>query len=323
MPFNGTVGSPGSSMLSNILLQGRAPGAPIQRPTVPLPNRGDYGTPGSRPTITNPTRGDFGTASDAGIKEAATEAGSALRGFNDPTHTAAFRNLMNLSQEQTGTAAAEIDRESKDAASRAGFTGGFGARARAAGNDRLHALAEAGFAGAASIRDQQAGVYNTAEGALTSLLNTRNQEQGAGDRAFGSALASAHEHQGDLDLGFSKLVQERDLSWADAKSEAQRMQAQLDEAYNNSMIDNARYTQMSASLAAQLESERNRLAESKREFDLTRSDSLAAQRQAELEAARNRTSQGIDPVTGQRYGNANPAPGDMLSQVLKAAPSRR
>jgi len=300
----------GSSLLSNILMNGRAPGAKIARPVVQTPNRGDYGQPGARPTITTPNRSDFGTPSREGINAASAAAGKARHNFNNPTASLAFQNLMNLAQEQTGSAEAEISRESRDAASRAGYTGGFGSRARAAGNDRLHALAEAGFAGAAKVREDELGMYNTAQGSLTELIKGANAEQGASNRAFGGALASAHEAQGGLDLGFSKLVQERDLSWAEAKGEAQRLQAQLDQAYNGSLIDNARYTQMSASLQAQLESERNRLAESKRQFDLTRGD-------AQLEAARNRLSAGIDPVTGQRYGQAHQASENPLAGVLR------
>lgn len=312
MPAGSSVSRSGTSgsSLSTILMQGRAPGAKITRPKVAGPSRGDYGTPGPRPTIALPNRSDFGTPNDEGIGGAASAASRARRGFNNPTGTAAFGNLMNLAQEQTASAEAEIGREAKDAASRAGYSGGFGSRARAAGSDRLHALAEAGFAGAAKIREEELGMYNTAQGSLTDLITSRNAQMGESNRAFGGALASAHEAQGGLDLGFSKLVQERDLSYAEAKGEAQRLQAQLDQAFNGSLIDNARYEQMSTSLAAQLESEKMRLAEGKRQFNMTREDSL-------VEAARGRKERGVDPITGEKYGPARPALDNSIDDFLR------
>lgn len=302
--------SSGSSMLKNILL--KAPNANITRPTVAMPDKADYGSPGQRPTITMPNRPDFGGGSVESklyMKEAGKTAHNALTGFNNPTGTAAFQNLMNLAQEQTGSAEAEISRHAKDAAARAGYTGGFQTAAKQASYDRLHALAEAGFGGAAQIRSEQLGLYNQAHGDLTSLVNSYNQAQNASNIAYGQALAGAHEAQGNLDLGFSKLVQEGNLSYADAKGEAQRLQAQLDSAYNNQLIDNAKYTQMSASLAAQLESERMRLAQQKEQFNLTRNDSL-------LEAARLRKERGVDPVTGKKYGAGNYDPKHGVYDVL-------
>lgn len=310
------VSRSGSSILSGILFGGKAPGAPISRPTVAMPNKGNYGNPGPRPMIGLPDRKDYGKPSSAGIGDAAKTAKTAAKNFNDPTNSAAFKNLMALSQEQTGTALFEIMREKRDAANRAGFTGG--APDRAGASDRMRALAEAGFAGAAAVRKDELGLYDAAQSSFTDLQTAYNAEMGKANQAYASDLTSTRQAQAGLDLGFSKLVQERDLSFADATAEAQRLQAQLDQAYNGSLIDNARYNQMSASLAAQLESERMRLAFEKDKFAASNKFANQTREDALLEAARLRKERGVDPSTGQKYGAANPGnAGNPIESVLR------
>lgn len=346
-------GGPARANISRPVVQGpnRADYAPgVPRPVVAQPNRSDFGTAGPRPTVARPDVSDFshwgGLPDRSAIDEAAGAAREARAAFNDPTHTSAFANLMGLAQEQTASAEGEANRRAEDATSRAGYTGGFHAGAKQAAQDRMKAVSETGFAGAAQIRGEEAGVYgnalsnlNSGVSAYNEQMNTRNIAFGnavaESDRnrasldaeyarqvneanvAFGNALSSSRETQGHLDLGFADLVNRSNMNYADAAAHARELQAQLDQAYNGSLIDNAKYTQMQRSLSAEWATAQAQLkekarefdttsAEDKRRFDLTRGDSLNLQDKA----AR---SQGIDPTTGRRYGYANPAPGGMSS----------
>lgn len=284
--------------------------APIKRAQVGMPNQGDYAPPTTRPTITLPTRDQFGAApSREHLDAASRDVTRYRREFNDPTKSTAFTSLMGLATEQTGAAVGEAHRQSRDNASRAGYSGGFNASAKQAQRDQMSSLAETGFKGAAQIREEAGGMYETARASLDAQTTSYNSAQTAINNAFGNALASAHETQGQLDLGFASIVAQSNMGFADAKAEAQRLQAQLDNAFNSSLIDNAKYTQMQRSLDNEFASAQAMLAEKARQFDLTRKDSLQSRDDALSLQAKGMTSAGIDPATGKRLGWANPPRG--------------
>lgn len=296
------LGSNFSSILSN---KNNVVPKPV---TVKGPSRGDFGDPGPRPTIATPTRGSYG----GGDSLAVNAFGSARKGmhdsahgFNDPTGTAAFKNLMNLESEQGAAVEGEVNRSARDATSRAGYSGGFGARSRQASQDRFQSIAQGGMAAAAQVRGEELDKYKSDSANATSLANGINEQTGASNRAFGNDLAAAQRGQGELDLGFGKLVQERNLSFAEAQQEANRLQAQLDSAFQSQLIDAGRYNQISASLAAQLAQSQAQMKEEGRRFDLSRGDQLKRDQAAQVELDRQRRERGVDPNSGSHYGGFN------------------
>lgn len=326
MAFN--VGSSVSSRdgvgntFSKVFKNGGPPNAKITPSKVKMPDKGNYGPDPTRPIvggttpIAMPDRKAFGTPDRTGIKQAANEANQAARDFNDPTNGAGFKAAMGLASEKGASAMGEVARNARNTASRAGYTGGFNAITKQADADRFKALSEAGFAGVAAEREQSADMYGKASSSLSSLMGAYNSAMTASNVAFGNAVsdrnksqaqidADAKKQQAVLDLGFSQLVQEKNLSFADATNAANQLQAQLDQAFNNSLIDNAKYDQMSASLQAQLAMEQARLKEQGRQFDLSRADSKEARDLALEEAAKLRRERGVDPNTGQQFGQSH------------------
>jgi hypothetical protein len=316
----------GSSFTSAFTSGGKAPGAKIKPAKVTMPNKNDFGPDPTRPivgapdVIARPNRKDFGMPDRTGIANAAKTANQAAKNFNDPTNSLAFTSLMGLASEKGASAMSEVDRANRNAASKAGYTGGFSSMTKQADAERFKALSEAGFAGAASVRDQEADMYGKASSSLSSLMSAYNSAMTASNVAFAGTLADRNKSQAELnldakkqqavlDLGFSQLVQTKNLSFADATSAANQLQAQLDQAFNNSLIDNAKYDQMSASLQAQLATEQARLKEQGRQFDLTRADSKMNTALALEEAAKLRRERGIDPNTGQPFGQSHPQTG--------------
>lgn len=286
----------------------------ISRPIVPMPGRGDFGAPIAAPTVQGPNRKDFGQADRGGIADAGRDLSKFRQGFNDPTSTGAFQNLMKLTNEQTAAQESEVARHARDATSRAGYTGGFSAATRQARGDRMKALAEAGFAGAAQVRGEELDAYKSAGDRFAQLMSGYNQAQSAGNVAFGNAASSAKELQARLGMDTAGLNQQSQLAWAGAKADAQKLQSQLDSAFNNQLIDAGRYQQMSESVAAQLKLQELKLAEDQRQFNLSRSDMQAGQKREDLERARLRNERSVDPSTGQHYGvGKRPSPFNTLS----------
>lgn len=252
-----------------------APNANITPAKVGLPSPGDFGAPVTAPTIADPNRANYGLdptekqAALRGIEGAGAAATAAEFGFNSPTKTAAFSNLMNLAQEQTGAQAQEQQRQAADAAQRRGYGGGFEDTARSAAIDRMNALAQAGFAGADQIRQEEGAQYGRAIGAFTALQDSFNTAEAAGNTAFAHDLLSAHIDNADNQLKAMDLnVQER-AHYGDALNQAKELQAQLDEQFNKDKIDNARYVQGQAAIAAQLQATMLTLGEKAREFNVS------------------------------------------------------
>ncbi len=268
------------------LFGGRAPGANIQAPTVATPNRGDFGTPGAAPTITDPTRAAYGTPDRGQLDQTAAAAESARKGFEDPTGTSAFKNIMGGTEIATQQALSAEEQQAKDAAQRRGYAGGFEDTARAAGAQRMQALAQAGFAGAQAVQEQEGAQYGRAIGAYAQMQDSYNQAMTTGNVAYAHDLTNTHIANAENMLKTMELNQNQQLAYAGAITQAKELQAQLNEAFNKDLIDNARFVSMNQQIAASLMSTMMGLQEKQREFDVgakqfeeTRSDKeLAAER---------------------------------------------
>lgn len=317
------AGGMGSLLGTDTRFLGRPTNAPIRRPVVGTPDRANYAPPTPPPQIQTPNRADFGPGPNRDDVNLARHDVNMFRGqYNDPTHSSAFTDLMGLSQEQTAQTAAEARRSGQDAASRAGYSGGFNAAGKQAARDRMSAVATAGFGAAKDIRDQALTGYNTAEQGLSSAISSYNGAQTAINTAFGNALSSAHEKQGDLNLGFADIVSKSNLSYADAAAQAQQLQAQLDEAFNSNLIDNAKYNQMNISLQAEWARAQAELKEKAREFNVTSAqqghefDVTSAQNARNATNANNTANAGINAqqLPAQlAAGRSGPSGGGMAS----------
>lgn len=283
----------------------RGPAPAIKRAVVALPDRGALGPDPTRIVLPTVTRDAFGMPDRTGIDATAKAASDALIERDNPTQSNAFRNIMGAQSERSSAIQDEVRRTAQDSASRAGYTGGFNASVRQANADRFKADAEAGYTAAGQVREQGGEMYKAASGALTGLMSAYNSALTASNVAFATTRAEQEKAQATIDFGLSKMVQDKNLSFMEATNAAQMLQGQLDQAYNGSLIDVARYNQMSLSLDRQLANEQARLKEQGRQFDLTRADSQRSVDLALAEAAKNRTSRGVDP-SGRPYGNANP-----------------
>lgn len=275
----GGVGGIGAGVGTNFksLVSGK-PNAPIKKATVGMPNRGDFGGPVTAPTIEGPKRESYGQPDASGLARAAFDAHHAQRGFQNPTGTGAFKNLMSLANERTGAQESEIARGASDASQRRGYAGGFEDSAASAQADRMSALASTGFEGAAQIRQEEGDMYGKAIGAFTQLQDSYQQAKSAGDVSYASDLTKTHIAQAEAGLHALDLNSQQGLQYADAVNQAKRLQAQLDSDFNKDLIDNNRYIDAQHQLAAQLMMQREALqaqaaaqdktlAARKREFD--------------------------------------------------------
>lgn len=286
-----------------------APNAPIQRAVVGLPERGSFGSPIGAPTVASPDRKNYGTPSGRGIAEAAKAARDAKAGFDDPTSTMAFRNLMGLAQEQTGRQASERARGARDAAQRRGYAGGFEDEGREAEQDRMEALAASGFAGADAIRTQEGEQYGRAIGAFTSLQNSYNEAKSAGDIAFARDLTATHLANAENILKTAGLNMEQQLSYAGALNDAKMLQAKLDQDFNNSLIDNNRYIEAQQQIAAQLLAQQMALEQRNKEFEWEsafKEKSLADDREKFELGLKANPNTALRTFSDPRYGQGKP-----------------
>ena len=282
-----------------------------ERAIAERPDLSDYlGGLGPAPTIGPPERTN--AASREGIREAVGDVARFRGEYNAPTAGAAFQNLMSLAGETTGAVEGATRREAGEAASRAGYTGGFGARSKQAALDRMHATAQAGFTAAHEIRGQALEGYGTATQAATARIVSYNQAKVAEAMGNADRQAQANTQQAMINLEHMGLGMQAHQAYAEAKSEAQRLQAQLDSHFQDQRIDAARYLQMSESIQAQFVTAMAQLEEQSREFDVTQKfkekgfgeDVRRYDREEQLRLA----AQARDP-SGRAYGPTNPAPG--------------
>lgn len=293
----GAGGSSGSGVFRSLSGGSPAPRASIRRATVVGPNRGDFGSPGTTPVIGLPNRGDYGTVDRGGIDATSAAANKALKGFNDPTGTGAFKNLMGLAGEQTAAAAGEERRHAADAGQRRGYSGGFEDTARAASQDRMSALASAGFAGAQQVQQEEGAQYGRAIGAFTALQDSYNQAMTTQNVSFARDLTTTRIQQASNSLATMDLNQRQQLAYADAVNTAKQLQATLDEQFNKDQIDNNRYIQANQQIAAQLQASMAALSQRSHEFDVTsrQSDEAMKERQREFDLGLK-----ANPNTAQR-----------------------
>jgi hypothetical protein len=148
--------------------------------------------------------------------------------YQDPMSTKAFQDEMRLAGERTGAGVSEAQRGGREAASRAGFTGGFNARGEESAIARQEVLAAGGLQAAGQARQQALEGYTSAAGNFSSLVG-----------------------------GYNQNVTQTNIA-----------QAELDEAFNKDQISLAQYRNMSASVAAGLALGQAKLNEQSREFDV-------------------------------------------------------
>jgi len=200
---------------------------------------------------------------------------------------------MSLAGEQTAAAASEQSRRASDVAQRRGYAGGFEDTARAASQDRMQALAMTGFAGAQAVQAASADMYGKAIGAFTELQKGYNDAMTTGNVAYAHDLTQTHIQNAENALKTAGLNQQQQLQFADSLNQARQLQATLNEQYNKDLIDNARYIQANAQIAAQLAASLAALQERGREFDIgagqfeeTRADTRAREAAARQQRAR-------------------------------------
>lgn len=273
-PGPGAGGIGGGQAGLGSVFRSLAPGANITPPNVQMPNRGDFGVPGAAPAIAPPNRGDYGlnpadqARSLDAIKQTGAAARTALGEYNNPTGSAAFKNIMNYAEETTGAQESEAARHAADVAQRRGYAGGYEDDARATRASKMEALASAGFAGADQVRQEAGAQYGRAIGAYSQVLDSYNQAQATGNTAFAHDLTTTHIAQAEDALKTLSLNQDQQLAYAKSLQDAKDLQAQLLEQYNKDKIDNARFIQGNAQIAAQLFGELASLREKAREFDV-------------------------------------------------------
>jgi hypothetical protein len=272
--ISGTFAPKAGDTFSSIFSSSSKLGPPpaIKRALVTLPNKADLGPDPTRIVLPTVTRDAFGMPDRTGIAMTEQAAANALKERDDPTHSNAFRDIMGAQSERSSAIQDEVKRAAQDSASRAGYTGGFNASVRQANADRFKVDAEAGYTAAGKIREQGTTMYAAASSALTGLMSAYNDALTKSNVAYATTKAEQERAQGTLDFGLSKMIQDKNLSFLEATNAAHMLQGQLDQAYNGSLIDVARYNQMSLSLDRQLANEQARLAEQGRQFDLSRGD---------------------------------------------------
>jgi hypothetical protein len=165
----------------------------------------------------------------------------------------------------------------------------------------MRAVASAGFEGAARIRGEALEGYGAATGAATARIVAYNQARTQEGMANADRSAQASTQQAMLNLEHMGLATHAHQAYADAKAQAQQLQAKLDSDFQAQRIDAARYMQMSQSVQASFAASMAQLAEQAREFDIT-------QQSQERGAQRQLTASGRD-VTGRPYGPMHSAGG--------------
>jgi hypothetical protein len=133
----------------------------------------------------------------------------------------------------------------------------------------MNALATAGFAGADQIRQEEGAQYGRAIGAFTALQDSYNQAEASGNTAFAHDLTSTHIENAANQLKTMDLNQQQQAHYGDALQQARQLQAQLNEQFNKDKIDNSRFIQGNAQIAAQLQATMATLEEKAREFNIS------------------------------------------------------
>lgn len=254
---------------------------PLARPTVNI----GASPIASRSTVERPNIGEFGTPSREGVDATYGQVSDFYKGFKDPTHTAAFQNVMALAGERTAREAGEARRTSMEAASRRGYVGGADIEGRGAERERMLALAETGFSGAKEVMGQYADAYKAALPGYTELVGKYNQQLQDRNIAFASAQNQARQLQAQLDEAYNKDL----ISVGEYQQHSRDLQAQLDIEFQKNQLEAAKLNQMFKSVDFTAQQHAQELAERAREFDAT-----SAQHQREFESTSKQQQQQFD-----------------------------
>ncbi len=312
----GVVGSGSSFYRSNLfrnLSWNNNPGTPYAYQPPQMPNAPEP----QRATVQGPDRGDYKAPDNRDVLGAARERNKFRSEYEDPTHSRAFSDLMGIASDTTARNAEETARLGQQRAARSGtFGGGGDVDMERASRDRMRALAEAGFEGAGSIRDQALKGYGDASQSFTALAGAQKEAEASANRAYADDLTKSRLTQAGLDRDFAGQLIDRYR----AQSEATLGAGQLGEtarghdiestiARNNFNLDAAKtgYANWNTELQARMEMQR--LKEMQREFDLNRTDTLATQKLGQQnrneDIARSNAAAGRD-ASGRSFGSANP-----------------
>lgn len=147
------------------------------------------------PELNRPSRADFQPTGRPTALAAQGDLNSARKGYEDPTHTAAFQNLMSLASTRTASSNEAARDEDRTAAMRRGYVGGSAGNEQMRSRERMKALAAQGFEGAEKVREQELARYTPALEALTSQQTAREQATAAGARDYGASVNEFNKAQ--------------------------------------------------------------------------------------------------------------------------------
>lgn len=180
----------------------------VNLPEAPTPQAP---TPVQAPSAANYKGGDRGLLNE--IRGAMNQSRSE---FYDPTHSAAFTNLMSLASTKTARNVEETERAAREATARRGYAGGYSAETERASRDRMREMAATGFENAAQIRGEAGQLYGQQMGAFASVANAVMQADTEAGIARAGDLLKAAMANGQLQQGYGQQL----IDLYKAKSEA-------------------------------------------------------------------------------------------------------
>lgn len=140
------------------------------------------------PTLEAPKRGDFMPEGNDGALTGQRDLNEARRGFNDPTHTDAFQNLMSLASSKTASANEAARDQDRAAAMRRGWAGGQAGNEQMRSRERMKALAEQGFEGVDKVREQELARYTPALEAVSRGAQSREEGRRSAAEQYGQSV---------------------------------------------------------------------------------------------------------------------------------------
>jgi hypothetical protein len=122
------------------------------------------------------------------------------------------------------------------------------------------------------VQQEYGAQYGRAIGAFAQLEDSYNQAMTAQKVAYAHDLTNTHIAQAEDALKTMELNSNQQLAYAGAVTQAKELQARLLQDYNGSLIDNARFIQGNASIAASLFGALASLQEKGREFNISQAE---------------------------------------------------
>jgi len=139
--------------------------------------------------LTRPTRADFAPTGNRGALPGQRDLNAARQGFEHPTQTSAFRDLMSLASTRTASANEDQLAQDRAAAMRRGYSGGMEANEAQNQRARMKALAAEGFAGADQVRQEELARYTPALEAVTAAARQREAADTEAAQAYGKSIS--------------------------------------------------------------------------------------------------------------------------------------